>query len=230
MPVVTYCVGLTVTVVVARGVQLGLAAAPGCPPFGAVVVAGLLGRAVPEVGLPLPAGAPPPVLLAPPGDCPPVSTVELTCSIASLNGGTASVTLATKARPASTPTCRSHAPVERLGLVALCRAGARVAVSSRNRGRGSALGLGRDSSHAQCPSQTQCLAWSKAPAAMLTSQGCGWRPLVRARIRSSPSAPGSTWLTAAHSVRRNSFSRPSSDTVIPSPSLPAPSLTLLLQD
>jgi hypothetical protein len=106
--------------------------------------------------------------------------------------------LAMKATPASTPTGRSQAmPGGRPGFrpVARCRgdvAGAAVSGSSRNRGRGSAVGLGTDSGQTQCPRQTKCLAWSNAPAATLTSQGCGWRALVRAQIRSSPSAPGST--------------------------------------
>lgn len=208
------------------GWQPGLVITPGVSPFGAVVVAEPPALRVPGDGLPLPAGAPPPLPPDLPGVWPPVSTLELTCTIACLNGGTASATLAAKMTPASTPIGRSQAmPNGRPGpgRGARCRgdgAGAAACGCSRNRGRGTALGLGSDSGQAQWPRQTQCLAWPKAPAATLTSQGCGWRALVRARIRSSPSAPGSTWPTAAHNARRSAPSRPFSGAVMPSPACP----------
>lgn len=201
--------------------------APGTPPLRAAIEAEPLTGSVPGDRLPVPAGAPPPPLPpAVPGVCPPVSTLELTCTIACRNDGTASAMPAMKATPASTPAGRSQAmPRGRpgLGRGARCRgdwAGIAACCGSRNRGRGTAPGLGRDSGQAQWPRQTKCLAWPKAPAATLTSQGCGWRPLVRARIRSSPSAPGSTWPTAAHNARRSAMSRPSWGTVMPSPAHP----------
>lgn len=74
--------------------------------------------------------------------------------------------------------------------------------------------------HAQWPCHTQWLALSATPLATLSSHGRGGRRPARARIRSSPSAPGSTWPTAADSAFRSVFSRLSSDAVMPSPACP----------
>jgi hypothetical protein len=64
-------------------------------------------------------------------------------------------------------------------------------------------------------------AWPAKSRRLAASRGCGGRCLVRARIRSSPSAPGSTRLTAADSARRSACSRSFSGAVMPSPaSLP----------
>ena len=222
----TNCTGDTVGVGVARGLQLGVAETPGEVPFLLVVAAGFPAPLDPPCRVPLPAGEPPPLPPACPDGCP-VSMVELTWTIACRNGGTAKAMLAMKATPASTAAGRSQArPVGRAGFRAgaACRGGTLfvpAAGSSRNRGRGSEPGQGRISDQAQWPRQTQCRAWPKAPAATLTSHGCGWRPLVLARIRLSASAPGSTWLTAAASARRSVLSRPSSGAVMPSPGLPA---------
>lgn len=146
--VVTYT-GPRVGVAVAAGVQPGLAAVLGDPPLRAAVVAEPLLLLALEGRLPLPAGLPPPVPPGRPGVCPPVSTVELTCTIACLNGGTARAMLAMKATPASTPIGRSQATPEgrpRFGAVARClgaAAGPAACGSSRNRG------LGRDAGQAQ---------------------------------------------------------------------------------
>ena len=70
-----------------------------------------------EVPVPLPSGEPPPSMLSPPDPCPPVSTVELTWTIAWRNGVTASAMLAMNATPASTTSGRTQpAPVSCLGL------------------------------------------------------------------------------------------------------------------
>lgn len=120
--VVTYCTGAAVGAVVARCVQAGVTAAPGGIAFGAVAEALAPLDLVPSGRVPLPAGDPPP---APPGwlgVCPPVRTVELTCTIACRNGGTASATLVMNARPASAPIARSQAIPADLPCLAPTRA------------------------------------------------------------------------------------------------------------
>lgn len=91
--------------------------------------------------LPLPAGAPPPLPPGWPEVSPPVRTVELTWTMACLNGGTASAMAAMNATPASTPTGRSHAmPSDPRGLGGAAWRGGEVwdgtAGSSRSRGNG----------------------------------------------------------------------------------------------
>jgi len=215
----------TVGLAEADGVQCAVIAPPGAvEPFCVAVTAAPVGLFEP-VGCPLPAAAPPPPL--PPGwpaVGPPVSTVELTWTIACRKGGTASAMLAMNAMPASTPIGRNQAmPVGQAGLAgeAACRGdGEWVMADGSSRSRLRSPGRGSDSGQTQWPCQTQCLAWPNAPAATLTSHGCGWRPLVLARIRSSPSAPGSTWSAATCSARRSALSRPSSGEVMPSPACP----------
>ena len=167
--------------------------------------------------VPVPAGVPLPSVPGLLGPFPPVSTFELTCTIAWRSGGTASVMTAMNATPASTPSGRSQLapawPVKSRRLAA----GRVPPVPAWD----SELSRGRCSGHAQWPRQTQCSARSRTPLATATSHGCGGRCLVRARIRSSPLAPGSTRLTAADSARCSACSRSFSGAVIPSPaSLP----------
>jgi hypothetical protein len=143
--------------------------------------------------------------------------------------------------PASTATGRSQPPetgrigcgvragrsdVAARGLGSPLGRGRRRRRGSGSRGsRGSEMpavaGSGADHAQlqrqAQCPFQTQCLARPTVSAATLNSHGRGGRALILARIRSSPSVPGSSWLTASVSARRRTSSRPSSGVVMPSP-------------
>ena len=82
---------------------------------------------------------------------------------------------------------------------------------------GSGAGHAQLQCQAQCPFQTQCLARPTPSAAKLSSHGRGGRAPILARIRSSPSVPGSIWLTASVSARRSASSMPSSGAVMPSP-------------
>lgn len=174
---VTYT-GVWVGAALAWSVQRAAAAEPGTP--APRVVTALLTPWVlltPGTLVPLPAGAPPPCPAGRLGALPPVITVELTWTMACLKGGTASARLAMKATPASTPSDRIQAvPGVRDGVRAVARCRAFCA----------------DAGRAQWPRQTKCLAWLRAPTTTLTGQGCGVRPFVRARIRSSPSTRGST--------------------------------------
>lgn len=173
---------------------------------------------VPPPGeVPVPAGVPLPSVPGLLGPFPPVSTFELTCTIAWRSGGTASVMTAMNATPASTPSGRSQLAPAWPAKSRRLAAGRIPPVPAWD----SELSRGRCSGHAQWPRQTQCSARSRTPLAAATSRGCGGRCLVRARIRSSPLAPGSTRLTAADSARRSACSRSFSGAVIPSPaSLP----------
>lgn len=174
----------------------------------------------PEAGwcAPPPARVPPPLVLVP-GTAvvsPPVSTTELAWTIACRTGGTASAADAMKATPARTAAGRTQllraawisvCDIERgTGLLTLaqCRTCCRI---WRKDGPG----------HAQWPRQTQFLARSTTPLAMASGHGRGGRRLVLARIRSRPSAPGSTPPTAAESALRRACSRSSSGPVMPSP-------------
>ncbi len=151
---VTPCAGPGVAGAVPWGPHEGLAA-PGDPPPRAAVAAEPPPPLAPEDRLPVPAGVPPLPPPDPPDVSPPVSTAEPTCTIACLNGGTASAMLATKATPASTPTGRSQPMPGRRpcrAAAARCRAGEAWAAgfgSSRKRGRGRELSLGRDCGQAQ---------------------------------------------------------------------------------
>jgi hypothetical protein len=89
--------------------------------------------------------------------------------------------------------------------------------SARPAAVGSAVGHAQLQCHDQCPRQTQFLAASRAPAPTVSHHGRGGRPPILARIRSSPSAPGSTPPTASARPRRSDSSMPSSGVVMPSP-------------
>jgi hypothetical protein len=164
----------------------------------------------PPCRTPLPVRVLPPPLAEPSTAvvCPPVSTAELACTIAWRSGTTVSATAAMKPTPARTPT----------GLIQLPRA---AASSARGGGKfGRCERSWEKRGHVQWPRQTQFLPRSTTAPAMARSQARGGRRLVRARIRSSPSEPGSTPLTAADNACRRAFSRSSSGAVMPSPACP----------
>ena len=147
------------------------------------------------------------------GALPPCSAV-LAWRIALRNGDTPREMPAMTAIPASTVTSRSPA-VPRPGKLL-----------RRDRGLQKALGLGSESCQAQCPCQVQFRTRSMRPNRTLSGQGRGGRLPIRARILSSPSVPGSTLLTASDRARRSASSGSSSSgEVMPSPHLPAASLT-----
>jgi hypothetical protein len=177
--------------------------------------------------VPLPLAAPPPPFVPPPLS--PVSTVEPTCTMAARNGGTVRPMHATKATLASmAATGRNQPPaVSRVANDRRDRASKARDRASKARDRASkttALSV-------QCPrhSQFRALPATPRPAATLAatalamlssrgrSRGPDGRRLVLARIRSSPSAAGSIWLTAADNASRSAFSRSSSGAVMPSP-------------
>jgi hypothetical protein len=154
----------TVGLAVAGGVQCAVMATPGTDePLCAAVAAAPVGL-FPPLGScpPVPAGEAPPLPPGWPVVGPPVSTVELTCTIACRNGGTASAMLAMNAMPASTPIGRNQAmPVGKAGLaeVAACRGGGEwVMADGSSRSQVSSPGRGSDSGQTQWPRQTQCLA------------------------------------------------------------------------
>jgi hypothetical protein len=170
-----------------------------------------------------------------------LSTVLLAWMIAWRKGCTPNETLVMSAIPASTATGRSQptvtgraaraAPADAAGcgLRSPLGWGRRCSRGSGNRsspgsrgdempvGAGSGAGQAQLQCQAQCPFQTQCLARPTASAAKLTSHGRGGRVPILARIRSSPSVPGSIGLTASVSARRSASSMPSSGAVMPSP-------------
>jgi hypothetical protein len=147
--------------------------------------------------VPLPLVLPDPPFVPPPLS--PVSTVEPTCTMAARNGGTVSPMHAMKATPASmAATGRNQPP-----------AVSRVASDRRDRAS-RARDRASKTRHRASPLPTTALA-------MLSSRDRGGRRLVLARIRSSPSAAGSIWLTAADNASRSAFSRSSSGAVMPSP-------------
>lgn len=162
---------------------------------------------------PVPIGVPWPSVPAPPAGCaPPVSTVLLAWMMACLTGWTPTVTIAIIPTPASTTTGRSQRT-----------APSGWAARRRNSGQGT--------SHAQCPRQVQFRARLTAPATTLNSQGEGLRSPILARIRSSPSVPGSTWLSTATRACRSALSRLSSGEVMPSPaSVPGHSASCVRMD
>jgi hypothetical protein len=144
--------------------------------------------------VPVPAGVPwPSVPALPAGDPPPVSTVLLAWMIAWRKGCTPSETLAMTAIPARTATGRSQPAA----AGPLAPSGPRAADGNRRSSRGSAAGQVSAAGQAQWPRQVQFLTHSYAPLMMLSSQGRGGRLLILARMRSSPSSPGSTGPTAA---------------------------------
>ena len=194
-------------VVPAVGLQLDVTEGPRDPPLWDPLGPELAVPRAPVVSVPFPpfpAGEPLPSVPAPPEGWLPVRLL-LTWTIAWRSGGTASVMAAMKATPASTATGRSQAPP-----------GAPLARGwDSERGRDSERSRGGDQD--QCPRHTQDRARVTAPETTLTSHGCGWCFAVLARIRSSPSAAGSTASTAADSCRRSASPRSRSGTVIPSP-------------
>ena len=167
---------------------------------------------------PFPEREPLPSVPAPPDGWPPVR-FELTCTTAWRSGGIASVTVAMKRTPASTATGRSQ-----LASAARLPPSRQDSERSRDSERSQDSEPSRDSEpgHVQCPRHTQYRARVRAPLTTLSSHGCGGRFPVLARIRSRPSAEGSTALAAADSSRRSAASRFPSGTVIPSPACPPP--------
>jgi hypothetical protein len=135
---------------------------------GAAVLPGPTGLAAAVLRAPLVSVPPPPPFRvplpsvpAPPDVWPPVSTLEVTWPIAWRSGGTASVTIAMNATPASTATGRSQlAPIARVARVAHLAPG-----------QAAARGRGTDSGQAQCPCQTQYRARLTAPPTTLSSHG-----------------------------------------------------------
>jgi hypothetical protein len=207
-----------------------LAPAPRVVPSAPVDVA-----LAPAGPVPLPVGEPLPSVPAPPPGCdgPTCRTVVLAAMIAWRNGCTPNETLAMIATAASTATGRSqltsNRPAVRAGWLWPARSGSPGPGSSRSRGNGSrgtrasalAAGAGSAAVHAgfQCQDQrqTQCLAAPRVSAAKLSSHGRGGRPPILARIRSSPSVPGSIRPRASVSSRRSASSMPPSGVVMPSP-------------
>jgi hypothetical protein len=157
----------------------------------------------------------------PPAGCePPVSTVLLTWMMACLKGWTPSETLAMIATPASTITGRSQL-IAAKGLDADCGAiqtvrGLAAGIASPA-GRRRSRGQVQSTCHAQCPRHVQLRTQLTAAAKTLSSQGWGLRSPILLWIRSSPSAPGSTWFTASARAFRSALSRSSSGVVIASP-------------
>jgi hypothetical protein len=137
--------------------QPGAAVLPGPIELAAAVLRAPLVSVPP----PPPFRVPLPSVPAPPDVWPPVSTLEVTWPIAWRSGGTASVTIAMNATPASTATGRSQlAPIARVARVAHLAPG-----------QATARGRGTDSGQAQCPCQTQYRARLTAPPTTLSSHG-----------------------------------------------------------
>jgi hypothetical protein len=135
---------------------------------GDAVLPGPIGLAPAVLRAPLPSVPPPPPFCVPlppvpppPDVWPPVSTLEVTWPIAWRSGGTASVTIAMNATPASTATGRSQLP-----LVAHL-----VRVVHLAPGQATARGRGSESGQAQCPCQTQYRARLTASLRTLSSHG-----------------------------------------------------------
>jgi hypothetical protein len=188
------------------------------------VAAPAVGVAVPSVAcVPLPSVPAPPCF----GPLPPERTVVLAWMIAWRNGCTPSETLAmTAIPPRSTTTGRSQ-PMSHWGNerdVPPAPALSAVGRGSRcNRGHARSAAHSGAAGHAQCPRHVRYRTRSAPSASMLSSQGRGGRLPMRARILSSPAAPGSTSLTAVARARRSASSSRSSGGVIASPAVPATS-------
>jgi hypothetical protein len=213
-----------------------LAPAPRLAPSAPVAVA-----VAPAGPVPLPVCEPLPSVPAPPPGCdgPACRTVVLAAMIACRNGCTPNETLAMTATAASsTATGRSQLTSSRRAVPAVRaerawpgRSGSPGPGSSRSRGNGSrgtrasALAAGAGSAAVQAgfqcqdqdQRQTQCLAAPRVSAAKLSSHGRGGRPPILARIRSSPSVPGSIRPRASVRLRRSASSMPPSGVVMPSP-------------
>jgi hypothetical protein len=202
---------------------------------------------VPGAPVPPPVCEPLPSVPAPPEGCdgPPLKTVLLAWMIAWRKGCTPNETLAMSATPASTTTGRSQPTLGRRAVRPdrawpspssspgrgsrrsrgsarcgsdRCGKGSRGTRGSvRPDAAGSAVGHARLQCHDQCPRQTQFLAASTVSTPTVSHHGRGGRPPILARIRSSPSAPGSTPPTASARPRRSDSSMPPSGVVMPSP-------------
>jgi hypothetical protein len=194
----------------------------GCVPPGVVPPA--VGVAVPSVAcVPLPSVPALPCF----GPFPPERTVVLAWMIAWRNGCTPSETLAmTAIPPSSTTTGRSH-PMSHWGderdVPPAPAPSAAGRGSRRSRGHGRSAARRSGSGHAQCPRHVRYRTRSAPSASTLSSQGRGGRLPMRARILSSPAAPGSISLTAAARALRSARSKRSSGGVIASPAVPATS-------
>jgi hypothetical protein len=196
------------------------AAAPDLPPRGVALPSAVGTAAPPDAWLPVPSGMPLPSVPAPPVlASPPFSTVLPASMISWRNGWMPNDTPAMIAIPASATAGRSQPILFAPGLRVPAGPEA-VSGSLSSRGKGKAgVSAGSTWGHAQCPCQVQYRTRSNNPARTLSSQGRGRLLLVLARIALSPSALGSTLLTAA-SVSRSRSWRPSSDAVMPSPACP----------
>jgi hypothetical protein len=183
------------------------------PPRGLAWAAGVV---PPPSGVPFPSVPAPPRCVVPP----PVSGAVLPCMIALRSGCMPSETLTRIAIPAAMMTAgRSH-PVLRQERVPVCVSGRPLRCRGCGRRRSSFPGPGT-SGQAQYPGQVQYLTRSPAPMRTATSQERGGRSPIRARMTSSPSALGSTPVTASDNACRSASSwalpsRPSSGAVMPS--------------
>jgi len=164
--------------------------------------------------------APAPLVPAPCCDeaAPPPSTA-LAWMMARRTGCTPMETLAMSAMPTRPIASRSaplrHVPSAavsgNLSRLLLCfSAGTPLRWRDRRASHGRCALVSGSPGQAQCPRQVQNLTRSTAPDRTASSQGRGGRLPMRARMLSSPSAPGSIPPTASDSARRSASSRPSS--------------------
>jgi hypothetical protein len=164
--------------------------------------------------------APAPLVPAPCRDeAPPRSSTLPAWMIARRTGCTPSETLAMTAMPArpvaSQSTPMRHVPSvpgsENVSPLLLgFSVGMLLCWRGRRASRGRCARAGGHPGQAQCPRQVQNLTRSTAAARTASSQGRGGRLPMRARMLSSPSAPGSIPPTASDRARRSAPSRPSS--------------------
>jgi hypothetical protein len=195
------------------------------PPVGPEVLAGLgpLPVAPPFASAPVPSVVvcvPAPLVPAPCCDRAPAgSSTALAAIMARRTGCTPSETLAMTAMPArpvaSQSTPMRHVPSvpgsENVSPLLLgFSVGMLLCWRGRRASRGRCARAGGHPGQAQCPRQVQNLTRSTAAARTASSQGRGGRLPMRARMLSSPSAPGSIPPTASDRARRSAPSRPSS--------------------
>ena len=177
----------------------------------------------PSASWPLPSVvvcAPAPLVPAPCCDeaAPPPSTAPA-WMMTRRTGCTPSETLAMSAMPVR-PIASRSAPMRHVPGVAVSGNGSRLLLGFsvwtplRWRGRRAIHGryarVSGSRGQAQCPRQVQNLTRSTALDRTASSQGRGGRLPMRARMLSSPSAPGSIPSTALDRARRSASSRPSS--------------------
>lgn len=177
----------------------GARAAEGRPPVPpAAGSAGASGRACPAPPVPVPSR---------PAAGVPASTVELACTSAPRSGPTETA----KAAESASAAPASAGPSRYTGR----GAGRPPGREKRARRRGRPHGARR-------PRQVHALTRSASALITVTNHGRGGRSLIRARIFSSPSNPGSTPATASESACRSTRSRSSSSSgkVMPSPARP----------